>query len=627
MFRVRKVLVVGSSHYMEVLLKIALENLPFHVKFRAHGEEALSALVTGEYECLIITSSPAAMTAEEFIARVRSFPGGQSVPILCFQRALGPEFVDGEWRIHRIDEDSLHSAPLLAAVESAILHSRESLQNNSSQHSLENLSKEELIRLVEKTAQLLSVSENNLDLLSRSHSILYGREYRPSPEVAGLRAPERHSYHVSLPEREEQSVDEPLAAPLKQKEQVLEKSAPPPVTKVAAPPEKNEKAAPPDKKQLPKEVKEVEAKINQYHESHEEIPELLQLMPELQPMVKDFLDSLLSELSRIEEAFTSGELQQCKSALFDLSGNSGLFGFPKFSERLTSLAEDVSSSSKNSFEERFEGIKAMAVRLVNSGETLCSEFSEENEGKREADSSPNGEEGNVRTLSDLNPDEKQFLQDYLENFETEFGRVLDAHKKEDWNKVAFVSNELAGTAALSGLRSLCEALLRIEEHAIDHDVMRIAESISFAEMHGRELLIHFRAQLGDATEGGGEEEITEAPLEEPKTEAKTEPKAETKIITSELVESSPDLYPLIQEFVGGLDGMFGRLKEAHDEGDWKKTSAVAHEIAGAAGMYGYPECHRVCKSVQKGAENQEESDVLSGMRELEQMVLEMKAGV
>lgn len=60
----------------------------------------------------------------------------------------------------------------------------------------------------------------------------------------------------------------------------------------------------------------------------------------------------------------------------------------------------------------------------------------------------------------------------------------------------------------------------------------------------------------------------------------------------------PDIGPLVADFVGNLPGHMRAFQQAELASDWIKVGSIAHQMAGAAGGYGFPELGRSAAKVE-----------------------------
>ena len=79
-------------------------------------------------------------------------------------------------------------------------------------------------------------------------------------------------------------------------------------------------------------------------------------------------------------------------------------------------------------------------------------------------------------------------------------------------------------------------------------------------------------------------------------------------LVSHLVQESPDLRDIVQEFVQGLAPQVGQLKEAYEKLDWQMLTVLSHRLKGAGGSYGYPDISRLCAEMEQGFRNHHAAD-------------------
>ncbi|MCB0321026.1 MAG: Hpt domain-containing protein, partial [Bdellovibrionales bacterium] len=185
--------------------------------------------------------------------------------------------------------------------------------------------------------------------------------------------------------------------------------------------------------------------------------------------------------------------------------------------------------------------------------------------------------------------------EFVASLPEEFHRVIAALEQKDWRRVAFVSNELAGSAAFAGMRSLCDDLLKIQQSVLAQDLEDASRRV---------------AEIGAFVSSLGGRRVEE-PVQHILSSASSRVH-----IQSELVESAPELAPLIEEFLGELDSFLLRLKSAIESQDWDLVKSVAHEVGGAAGMYGYPDFRKLTKEIEHSALEKEVSETCVKYNEL-----------
>lgn len=60
-------------------------------------------------------------------------------------------------------------------------------------------------------------------------------------------------------------------------------------------------------------------------------------------------------------------------------------------------------------------------------------------------------------------------------------------------------------------------------------------------------------------------------------------------LTSDLLQSDPDLLDIVQEFVDTLHARIAELQAAYSTQNWDTLTMLAHRLKGAGGSYGYPD--------------------------------------
>jgi len=104
-------------------------------------------------------------------------------------------------------------------------------------------------------------------------------------------------------------------------------------------------------------------------------------------------------------------------------------------------------------------------------------------------------------------------------------------------------------------------------------------------------------------------------------EATSTPVCPGESISSQLLESDPDLFPLVEAFVMGLNQRLCDIDAAAAEANWKDLRSLAHQLKGAGGSYGYPRISEAAARIEEFArgrlsdaaiESNDEATVASG---------------
>jgi len=340
------------------------------------------------------------------------------------------------------------------------------------------------------------------------------------------------------------------------------------------------------------------------------LPEVSAEAPELASMMEEYVASLPRILSQTEVALAEENWPVVVQATRQIAGDAGLFGYPVLASIARALMKAAAGKPEVAkVEELFAAMKEIYHRM-----SAGSQRTTEKEVVVEARSSaPEELQLSVAEFSEM---QQKHALEYLKTFDPEFGRVTEAYAKGDLRRVAFVSNELAGAASLCGMKVLCTSLLAIEQACYARDDTTLNREFAYVNStvtNSKKLL---QLQSAPVTRESKPQTVTPVPAAV----------STATCIVSEIAEGSPILIPLIKEFLCDLGGYVGRVTDAAQNFDWDELVNVSHEVAGAAGMYGYPTCRLVAKDLQTAAKDKAKDRVPTLIARLKEIATAMENG-
>ena len=99
------------------------------------------------------------------------------------------------------------------------------------------------------------------------------------------------------------------------------------------------------------------------------------------------------------------------------------------------------------------------------------------------------------------------------------------------------------------------------------------------------------------------------------------------VLTSELLRDDPDMFDLVEEFVGGLSDRIEEFRTSYEKLDWDNLSSLAHQLKGAGGSYGYVELSQLGKTMESAFRNHSASEFTLWMQRFEQLIAAARAGL
>jgi signal transduction histidine kinase/HPt (histidine-containing phosphotransfer) domain-containing protein len=234
----------------------------------------------------------------------------------------------------------------------------------------------------------------------------------------------------------------------------------------------------------------IEARVEELKAEEDEsaplISELYEEAVDLRPIIVDFVKGLDPYKLAIRNATKSKDWAGLKQTAHDLSGISGMYGYPDTSEiakrlRLACMQRNVdeirglSSELLTLIDLMKSGLVKMTssqVAPIESGETAVI----------------------ISDLITLSPDLIPQVVEFIDNLGSVVAKIHRAYKSSNWKELKDVSNEAAGTALLYGYPKLAEVNQQIEEAAKDRDTMIVGEKMK--ELHAiKEAILRGRDQI------------------------------------------------------------------------------------------------------------------------------------
>ena len=107
----------------------------------------------------------------------------------------------------------------------------------------------------------------------------------------------------------------------------------------------------------------------------------------------------------------------------------------------------------------------------------------------------------------------------------------------------------------------------------------------------------------------------------------SEPASTQMKIVSDLLRDDPEMYDLVEEFVGGLTDRVNEFRRAYERLDWNNLTTLAHQLKGAGGSYGYSELSKLCAQMETAFRAHSADDFTAWIGQLEQLIAAAHAGL
>ena len=98
-------------------------------------------------------------------------------------------------------------------------------------------------------------------------------------------------------------------------------------------------------------------------------------------------------------------------------------------------------------------------------------------------------------------------------------------------------------------------------------------------------------------------------------------------IVSALLADDPEMLDLVEEFVNGLTNRADNFRQAHQRLDWDRLTALAHQLKGAGGSYGYPDLSTLGATMESSFRIHSAEQFASWMEQLESLSAAARAGL
>ncbi len=321
---------------------------------------------------------------------------------------------------------------------------------------------------------------------------------------------------------------------------------------------------------------------NQGSEEAGQIKDIVSETPAVVPLLSEFFDGFDAELAEVEAAVRSGEMDRGRKLVEDFRSAADMLGLSLLSVSAGNLAAAVAFEGIDEIGAAFKKVRSVAHLMISALEEVSPPSRRDIE-----ESKPDALKVHERAVLAGNAGEfMSCISDFLTSLKDEIKELQQLLESRNWNRLQFLANQLRGTASFYGFEEQACELLEIENAAKASEFDNAAEALTrLAGLGEGERKVPEKAP---PRFGSSPERIVEAP--------------EYETIASELMGSSPELVPLIVEFLGSLDEYMERITNAANELAWSKLRTVAHELAGVSSMYGYPLCAKAAKSLQAAAE-------------------------
>ncbi len=99
------------------------------------------------------------------------------------------------------------------------------------------------------------------------------------------------------------------------------------------------------------------------------------------------------------------------------------------------------------------------------------------------------------------------------------------------------------------------------------------------------------------------------------------------VLKSTLVQEDPDMREIVLEFVDSLRERITDLRAAYSADDWARLCALAHQLKGAGGSYGYEAITGVAARMEKDFALQRGQAFDAYVKQLEALVSAARAGL
>lgn len=102
---------------------------------------------------------------------------------------------------------------------------------------------------------------------------------------------------------------------------------------------------------------------------------------------------------------------------------------------------------------------------------------------------------------------------------------------------------------------------------------------------------------------------------------------DTSAIMSSILETEPDLFDLVKNFVSKLPDMLAKSQRLAEKESWGELSALTHDLKGLGGSFGYPEITRLAGEIEQCVKQQPSEELFVMLDSLQDIVLRIVAGM
>jgi HPt (histidine-containing phosphotransfer) domain-containing protein len=106
-----------------------------------------------------------------------------------------------------------------------------------------------------------------------------------------------------------------------------------------------------------------------------------------------------------------------------------------------------------------------------------------------------------------------------------------------------------------------------------------------------------------------------------------QPVATPDKLVSDLLRDDPEMYDLVEQFVGGLPGRLSELRRAYEQLDWDGLTKLAHQLKGAGGSFGYPDVSGLAATMERHFRAHSVGSFSHWMEQLERLATAARAGL
>jgi DNA-binding response OmpR family regulator/HPt (histidine-containing phosphotransfer) domain-containing protein len=218
---------------------------------------------------------------------------------------------------------------------------------------------------------------------------------------------------------------------------------------------------------------------------------------------------------------------------------------------------------------------------------------------------------------------------------------LYAESHSDYKATGALARELANLASINKEVELEEHFFALEAACLQGITKRINAALSKVDLAVQTLIrepLQKEGKHGVYSKHQHHLENSKSPsnvsnIKEPTNKNKLFSDSDTLILSdiedilvSTIIEESPELVPLIIEFLDSLDVYLERLKAAIRLNDWPRLQAIAHECAGVASMYGYNDLARLAEKIQDEINRKDVSRIGLSILDVDLCIKAMKRG-